>query len=92
MLSLDELAEQEASGQTEIPSVEMSLPEENEAEIIRQFCNTLDGKDREIFQLKAKGKTQREIANLLGYKSQGAVSKRLHRIEKQFREFLRERT
>ncbi len=92
MLSLDELKEQEASGQTDIPSGEMSLPGDDAETIIRLFADTLDGKDREIFLLRASGKDQKEIAERLGYKSQGAVSKRLSKLEEKFRKFLRDRS
>ena len=91
MLSLDELKEQEASGQTDIPSEEMSLPGDDEETLIRLFADTLDGRDREIFLLRARGKEQKEIAERLGYKSQGAVSKRLNKLEEKFRKFLRDR-
>lgn len=92
MLSLDELKKQEASGQTDVPSEEMSLPGDDEDTIIRLFADTLDGKDREIFLLRARGKDQKEIADRLGYKSQGAVSKRLNKLEEKFRKFLRDRS
>ncbi len=92
MLSLDELKKQEASGLTDIPSGEMSLPGDDVETIIRLFADTLDGKDREIFLLRARGKDQKEIADRLGYKSQGAVSKRLNKLEEKFRKFLRDRS
>ena len=92
MLSLDELKKQEASGQTDIPSEEMSLTGDDEETIIRLFADTLDGKDREIFLLRASGKDQKDIAERLGYKSQGAVSKRLYKLEEKFRKFLRDRS
>lgn len=92
MLSLDELKKQEASGLTDIPSEEMSLPGDDAETIIRLFADTLDGKDREIFLLRARGKDQKEIADRLGYKSQGAVSKRLNKLEEKFRKFLRDRS
>lgn len=92
MLSLDELKKQEASGLTGIPSEEMSLPGDDAETIIRLFADKLDGKDREIFLLRARGKDQKEIADRLGYKSQGAVSKRLNKLEGKFRKFLRDRS
>ena len=92
MLSLDELKKQEASGLTDVPSEEMSLPGDDEDTIIRLFADTLDGRDREIFLLRARGKDQKEIADQLGYKSQGAVSKRLNKLEDRFRKFLRDRS
>ena len=92
MLSLDELKKQEASGLADIPSGEMSLPGDDAETIIRLFADTLDGKDREIFLLRARGKDQKEIADRLGYKSQGAVSKRLNKLEEKFRKFLRDRS
>ena len=70
----------------------MSLPGDDAETIIRLFSDTLDGKDREIFLLRARGKDQKEIADRLGYKSQGAVSKRLNKLEEKFRKFLRDRS
>ena len=46
------------------------------------FCSTLDDTDTAIFNLLEDGKTQREIAATLGYKTPSAVSKRIHAIRK----------
>ena len=59
MLSLDELKKQEAAGQTDIPSGEMSLPGDDAETLIRLFADTLDGKDREIFLLRQAEKAKR---------------------------------
>ncbi len=93
MLSLDELTEKESAGYVVLPSTELELPDEDDDQtIVRLFSETLEEKDREIFLLKAKGRTQKEIADRLGYKSQGAVSNRLNKLEEKFRKFLRDRS
>ena len=54
------------------------------------FCSTLDDTDTTIFNLLEDGKTQREIAAVLGYKTPSAVSKRIHAIQKKYEEFTKD--
>ena len=54
------------------------------------FCSTLDDTDSAIFYLIEDGKTQREIAAELGYKTPSAVSKHVRAIQKKYEEFTKD--
>ena len=54
------------------------------------FCSTLDDTDTTIFNLLEDGKTQREIAATLGYKTPSAVSKRIRAIRKKYEDFIKD--
>ena len=54
------------------------------------FCSTLDDTDARILYLLEDGKTQREIAAELGYKTPSAVSKRIRAIQKRYEEFIKD--
>jgi len=54
------------------------------------LCSMLDDTDTTIFNLLEDGKTQREIAATLGYKTPSAVSKRIHAIQKKYEEFIKD--
>lgn len=54
------------------------------------FCSALDDTDTTIFNLLEDGKTQREIAAVLGYKTPSAVSKRVRAIQKKYEEFTKD--
>ena len=54
------------------------------------FCSTLDDTDTTIFNFLEDGKTQREIAAELGYKTPSAVSKRVRAIQKKYEEFTKD--
>ena len=54
------------------------------------FCSALDDTDTAIFNLLEDGKTQREIAAELGYKTPSAVSKRVRVIQKKYEEFIKD--
>ena len=54
------------------------------------FCSTLDDMDTRILYLLEDGKTQREIAAVLGYKTPSAVSKRIRAIQKKYEEFIKD--
>ena len=51
------------------------------------FCSMLDDTDTTIFNLLEDGKTQREIAAALGYKTPSAVSKRIRALQRKYEEF-----
>ena len=44
------------------------------------FMNSLEPAERRIIELKLRGKTQKEIAEIMGYKTHSAVQKRLKKI------------
>lgn len=56
-------------------------------EIRDAFADTLDSTDREIYNMREKGYTQADIAQMLGYKTHSAVTKRLKTIREKFDEF-----
>ncbi|MBQ8249696.1 MAG: winged helix-turn-helix transcriptional regulator [Clostridia bacterium] len=61
-------------------------------ETIKEFYTFLgDETDIKIFKLKADGYTQKQIAELLGFKTHSAVGKRLRKIEEKRLEFLKTR-
>ena len=75
MLSLESLDESiPASGNTD----------DDYALLRDSFCSALDDTDTTIFNLLEDGKTQREIAAVLGYKTPSAVSKRVRAIQKKY--------
>ena len=53
-----------------------------------EYAKTLDGIDREIYYLSERGYKKKEIAEKLGYSNHSAVSKRMKRMNKDFRQFL----
>ena len=81
MLSLEGLDE----------SVPASGNNDAEYNLLRDsFCSTLDDTDSAIFYLIEDGKTQREIAAELGYKTPSAVSKHVRAIQKKYEEFIKD--
>lgn len=81
MLSLESLDE----------SVPASVNTDADYNLLRDlFCLTLDDTDSAIFYLIEDGKTQREIAAVLGYKTPSAVSKRVRAIQKKYEEFIKD--
>ena len=51
------------------------------------FIQALDPKDLEILQLRNKGHSLEEIAQMLGYKTHSAVLKRIQKIGEKYQEF-----
>ena len=64
--------------------------EEAYAELRNGFLATLSEDDRIIFIMREKGKTQKEIAEALGYKTHSAVTKRLQAMREQFEMYIKE--
>lgn len=58
-------------------------------ELRNGFLATLSEADRILFTLREEGKTQKEIADQLGYKTHSAVSKRLQTMRGRFEEYMR---
>ena len=48
------------------------------------FVKSLEPAERKIIELKLQGKTQKEIAEIMGYKTHSAVQKRLMKIRKAY--------
>lgn len=64
--------------------------EEAYAELRNGFLATLSEDDRAIFIMRENGKTQKEIAETLGYKTHSAVTKRLQAMRGQFEMYIKE--
>ena len=64
--------------------------EESYAELRNGFLATLSEDDRIIFIMRENGKTQKEIAEALGYKTHSAVTKRLQAMREQFEMYIKE--
>ena len=89
-LSLDEIVETtpEALADAE------AFFKDNEKEYIilrREFLDTLNSADREIYIMLESECTQAEIAERLGYKTHSAITKREKKIKQQLKEFCRNR-
>lgn len=65
-------------------------PEEAYMELRNGFLATLPEDDRAIFIMRENGKTQKEIAEALGYKTHSAVTKRLQTMREQFEMYIKE--
>lgn len=64
--------------------------EEAYIELRNGFLATLPEDDRAIFIMRENGKTQKEIAETLGYKTHSAVTKRLQAMREQFEMYIKE--
>ena len=64
--------------------------EEAYMELRNGFLATLSEDDRAIFIMRENGKTQKEIAEALGYKTHSAVTKRLQAMREQFALYIKE--
>lgn len=64
--------------------------EEAYSELRNGFLATLSEDDRAIFIMRENGKTQKEIAEALGYKTHSAVTKRLQAMREQFEMYIKE--
>ena len=91
-LSLEEVMESDR-GAVENASDFFSSTESTEeayAELRNRFLATLSEDDRIIFIMRENGKTQKEIAETLGYKTHSAVTKRLQAMREQFEMYIKE--
>ena len=66
--------------------------EEAYMELRNGFLATLSEDDRTIFIMRENGKTQKEIAEALGYKTHSAVTKRLQAMREQFEMYIKEQS
>ena len=64
--------------------------EEAYAELRNRFLATLSEDDRTIFIMRENSKTQKDIAEALGYKTHNAVTKRLQAMREQFEMYIKE--
>ena len=66
--------------------------EEAYAELRNGFLATLSEDDRTIFIMRENGKTQKDIAEALGYKTHSAVTKRLQAMREQFEMYIKKQS
>ena len=66
--------------------------EEAYAELRNGFLATLSEDDRIIFIMRENGKTQKEVAEALGYKTHSAVTKRLQAMREQFEMYIKKQS
>ena len=64
--------------------------EEAYMELRNGFLATLSEDDRTIFIMRENGKTQKEVAEALGYKTHSAVTKRLQAMREQLEMYIKE--
>lgn len=63
--------------------------EEQYQSLLAAFINSLDNDiDRQIMYMRADGKTQEQIAEVLGYANHSTVTKRLQQLKKRFQQFM----
>lgn len=83
--SLDALQEADDEGTYPVPGSSADVEGEALAGILaKDFWASITEEDRKLLHLKMAGKTQQEIADILGYRTQGAVSKRLAKLKDEF--------
>lgn len=99
MTSLDEIVDairQDPDSAPEDMTYRYDIPKDEldkEYKMLRKaFMQTLSPEDQKIFALREEGMTQKEIAKKLGYANHSAVSKRIKKIQKACRAFLKQRT
>ena len=89
-LSLDELAETTPEALADADAFFKDI--EKEYIILRrEFLDTLNGTDREIYIMRENKCTHAEIAERLGYKTHSAITKREKKIKQLVKEFCRNR-
>ena len=54
--------------------------------MVEDYWKTLDDTDKKIFRLREQGYTQDEVAKMLGYSGNSAVSKRLKTMRAKFKD------
>ena len=78
----------------EIDEIQGLVPDTEQEVIDRvrleEFMDTLNEQDRKILELRLLGKTQKQIAEILGYHTHSAVGKRLQYIRQSLSDSLRE--
>lgn len=57
-------------------------------ELRNDFLDTLSHEDQQIFKMREEGKTQKDIAEKLGFKTHSAVTKHLQAMRAQFEEYM----
>lgn len=85
-LSLDELQETENDILSDRgTSVEEIVETQTMSELEEICLNVLNEEEKEIFEFLKAGKTQEEIAEALGYKTQSAISKKINKMKEKIK-------
>ena len=85
-LSLDELKETENDILSDRgTSVEEIVETQTMSELEEICLNVLNEEEKEIFEFLKAGKTQEEIAEALGYKTQSAISKKINKMKEKIK-------
>ena len=73
----------------DVPDAQMAFDKKVLSEqLVEQFEATLSKKDKTILDLRMKGRTLQEIADIVDYETPSAVSKRIDRIVEQYEAFI----
>ena len=73
----------------DVPDTQMAFDRKVLSEqLVQQFEATLSKKDKTILDLRMKGRTLQEIADIVDYETPSAVSKRIDRIAEQYEAFI----
>ena len=81
--------EQMMDDEIDVPDTQMAFDRKVlSAQLVEQFEATLSQKDKTILDLRMKGRTLQEIADLVGYETPSAVTKRIDRIAEQYEVFI----
>lgn len=88
MLSLDVVLEDTCPDPEAERAIERVINDVAYVQLRESFYATLNDLDKEIFCLRERGYSQTEIARILGFESQGTVSKRLRKLKEKFQEFI----
>ncbi len=83
--SVEQLIEDEI----DVPDTQMAFERRILSEqLVEQFETTLSEKDKRILDLRMKGRTMQEIADIVDYETPSAVKKRIDRIAQQCEEYI----
>lgn len=88
MISLDSALENICADPKASKQLECVINDVSYEQLRDAFATTLDDVDKQILYLCDEDYTQSEIAKILGFASQGAISKRINKLEVKFLAFL----
>lgn len=90
MISLDSALENICADPKASKQLERVINDVSYEQLRDAFATTLDDVDKQILYLCDEDYTQSEIAKILGFASQGAISKRINKLEVKFLAFLKD--
>lgn len=85
-MSLDDLYECEKEDTISAKATQNS----KEAKLLLAFCENLNEVDKQIVLLSYDGRTQKEIAEIIGFASQASIAKRKKKLLAQFKNYISE--